>query len=415
MARQTLVLGAGMVGVSVAWHLLARGHEVTLVDRRAPGHETSYGNAGLIQREAVQPHPFPRDLGSLCRVLPNRSTDIRYRTGAMFAEARPLWEYWHYSSPKHFDRIVQEYASLIEHCTAEHEKMFTAAGAENLIRRDGWLEIFRTDKPFEDELARAAELRDRFGVHFERIDAARLHEMESSLTDVAIGAVHWTNSWSVIDPGGLVQAYADDFVSHGGTIEKAEARKISPEQGGWRLETDSGSLSADELVLATGPWSPQWLESLGYDMPMFVMRGYHMHYEPTQDAYLNRGIMDFERGYLVTPKQAGLRLTTGAELNTLDAPPRYGQLEAAEAAAKELFALGPRKEAEPWKGARPCMGDMKPVIGPAHRHNNLWFALGHGHQGFSLGPTTGRLLGEMMDGETPFVDMNPFRSNRFDS
>src|SRR5699024_9094172 len=97
VAQHTLILGAGMVGVGIAWHLRARGHDVTLVDRRAPGRETSYGNAGLIQREAVQPHPFPRQLAEMLRVLPNRSTDIRYRTKALFNEAHPLWQYWRYS------------------------------------------------------------------------------------------------------------------------------------------------------------------------------------------------------------------------------------------------------------------------------------------------------------------------------
>lgn len=403
-----------MVGVSIAWHLRARGREVTLVDRREPGRETSYGNAGLIQREAVQPHPFPRDLADLWRVLPNRSIDIRYRTAAMFAEANPLWQYWRYSAPKSFAQIVPEYASLIVHCTAEHERMFTSAGAEHLIRRDGWLQVFRSIDVFEQELTRAADFKTRFGVHYERIDSAELHAMEPSLRAPAIGAIHWTNAWSVTDPGALVQAYADDFVARGGRIEKTEARDVAADGNGWRLVTDGRALAADELVLATGPWSPQWLDRLGYRVPMFVMRGYHMHYAADEaGGALNHGVMDYERGYLLTPKRTGLRLTTGAELNTLDAPPRFGQLEAAETAAREMFAFGDRKEAAPWKGARPCLADMKPVIGAAHRHNNLWFAFGHGHQGFTLGPTTGRLLGEMMDGETPMVDMTPFRSDRF--
>lgn len=413
MARQTLVLGAGMVGTCVAHHLCRRGREVVLVDRRAPGQETSYGNAGLIQREAVKPHPFPRHLADIWRVLPNRSIDIRYRPGAMLAEANPLWQYWRYSAPRALARIVPEYASLIEICTAEQEKMFTAAAAAHLIRRDGWLQVFRSAEAFERELAQAADFRERFGVTFERVDGARLHAMEPDLRPAALRAIHWTNAWSVSDPGALVQAYADHFVTLGGRIEQAEASALAPAGRGWQLDTDRGVLEADELVLATGPWSPSWLVRLGYQLPMFVMRGYHMHYAPAPGATLNYPFMDFEKGYLLTPKRAGLRLTTGAELNTLDAPPCYDQLNAAEAAAHELFALGERKQAEPWKGARPCLADMKPVIGRAHAHDNLWFAFGHGHQGFTLGPATGRLLGELMDGESPAVDMRPFASDRF--
>lgn len=403
-----------MVGVGIAWHLLKRGYDVTLIDRCQPGRETSYGNAGLIQREAVQPHPFPRHLSELWRVLPNKSVDVRYRLGAMFVEANPLWQYWRYSAPEFFARIVPEYASLIEHCTADHETMFKAANAEHLIGYEGWLQIYRTRKTFEDDLQEAEEFHNRFGVQFKRIDQEELQAMEPYLSEQAIGAIHWTNSWSVSDPGKLVQAYADDFVSKGGKIRIAQGESVEQlHDNTWVLHTDIGSFESDDLVLATGPWSSAWLEKLGYQLPMFVQRGYHMHYSAQGNASLNHAIMDIEKGYVLGPKQAGLRLTTGAELNTIDAPPRLGQLKAAEQAALELFPLGKWKEKEPWKGARPCMSDMKPVIGQAHLHENLWFAFGHGHQGFTLGPTTGRLLSQLMSGETPSVDMQPFRTDRF--
>lgn len=414
MARQTLILGAGMVGVGIACHLQERGHEVTLVDRREPGRETSYGNAGLIQREAVQPHPFPRQMSELWRVLPNRSIDIRYRWGAMVEEVSPLWQYWRYSAPRSFAQIVPEYASLIEHCTADHATLFKAADAEHLISYDGWLQVYRSRDALNQGLAEAQDFHDRFGVTYRGIDQAELHEMEPHLSDRAIGAIHWTNSWAVSDPGSLVAAYAELFTSRGGTFQEADAQSIEQVDGRWHLTTHQGVLKADDLVLATGPWSPTWFKSLGYHMPMFVQRGYHMHYEAAEaNVRLNYPVMDIEKGYVVGPKRAGLRLTTGAELNTIDAPPRLGQLEAAESALEEIFPLGQRKDAQPWHGSRPCMSDMKPVIGAAHRHDNLWFAFGHGHQGFTLGPTTGRLLGALMDGQTPDVDMTPFRSDRF--
>jgi len=108
MARNIIVLGAGMVGVSVAWHLVRRGHDVTLVDRREPGLETSFGNAGIIQREAVRPYAFPRDIGTLLRVVPNRQVDIRYRPTGMMSAAGPLLNYWLNSSGKRYERIVSE-------------------------------------------------------------------------------------------------------------------------------------------------------------------------------------------------------------------------------------------------------------------------------------------------------------------
>ncbi|XVN16317.1 FAD-dependent oxidoreductase [Pseudomonas corrugata] len=74
--KQVVVLGAGIVGISTALHLQRRGCAVTLVDKGPPGRETSYGNAGIIQREAVEPYGFPRDLASLMRVVTKRDIGV---------------------------------------------------------------------------------------------------------------------------------------------------------------------------------------------------------------------------------------------------------------------------------------------------------------------------------------------------
>ena len=123
--------------------------------------------------------------------------------------------------------------------------------------------------------------------------------------------------------------------------------------------------------------------------------------------------MDAEVGYLLAPMSSGIRMTTGAELERLDAPAHLEQLEAAEQQARKLFPLGQRLEPTPWKGARPCTPDMKPVIGGVPGQSGLWLACGHGHQGFTLGPVTGKLLAQVIDGEQPDIDMAPFRVDRF--
>ncbi|WP_185268114.1 NAD(P)/FAD-dependent oxidoreductase [Halopseudomonas xiamenensis] len=413
MSRNIIVLGAGMVGVSIAWHLVRRGHTVTLVDRREPGRETSFGNAGIIQREAVRPYAFPRDVGTLLRVLPNREVDIRYRPTGMLSAAGPLLQYWLNSGGERYARITREWASLIMRCQNAHGPMIEAAGAEGLVRKGGWLELYRTQKAMDERLAEAREDRQRFGVEFEVLDAAALQASEPYLQKNLVGAIHWTQPWMVSDPGALVQAYARNFVEQGGRLVQASVEGVTREGSGWRVATSEGDFEAEQVVVAMGPWSGDLLSSLGIKVPLFVKRGYHMHYSAEQGATLNHWVMDAEKGFLLEPMRAGIRLTTGAELANLDAPPQYRQLAAAERAARKLFPLGKRRDAEPWKGARPCMPDMKPVIGPAPGKPGLWLAFGHGHQGFTLGPATGELLAQMMDGETPAIDMQPFAVDRF--
>lgn len=409
----TIVLGAGMVGVSIAYHLAKRGRSVVLVDRREPGHETSFGNAGIIQREAVAPYAFPRDAKTLMQVMPNRRVDIRYRPSGMLESAGSLFRYWQNSAPGPYARILPEYASLIALSTQEHAPMIEAAGADALVSRDGWLELYRTPEVFEARLAKVAPLAKRFGLRYDRLDRAALAEQEPDLSGEIVGAILWRDSWTVADPGGLVAAYAEAFKALGGKVVKASVESVEQSADGWKVETDAGSLEAAELVMAMGPWSGDWLSRLGYRLPLFVKRGYHMHYALQEGRTLNHWVMDAEVGYLLAPMRAGVRLTTGAELANRDAAPALDQLDAAEAVARKLVPLGARRDDTPWKGARPCTSDMKPVIGPAPSHKGLWFAFGHGHQGFTLGPATGRLLGELMDGETPAIDMAPFRADRF--
>lgn len=413
MSREIVVMGAGMVGVSVAWHLQNRGHRVVLVDRREPGRETSFGNAGIIQREAVRPYAFPRDLATLLRVLPNREVDIRYRLTGVAKAASPLLRYWHNSASQRYARIVPDYAALIGRSLDAHARMIEAAGAQGLIRQEGYIELFRTAQAWDKKRRQAESDAVQFGVEHQVLDLNALARLEPDLAPGVVGAIHWTQPWTSSDPGALVAAYAQSFERRGGQIVQASIEALSRTGSGWRVTTEGGHLSCQQVVLALGPWSARWLSTQGIAAPLFAKRGYHMHYGIQGAARLKHWLLEPEIGYLIAPMGPGIRLTTGAELAHLDAPPNYQQLAAAEAAARKLFPLGERLDPTPWIGARPCMPDMKPVIGPAPDLPGLWLAFGHGHQGFTLGPATGELLGQMMDGETPALDMTPYRLDRF--
>jgi D-amino-acid dehydrogenase len=402
-----------MVGVSIAWHLQQRGHQVTLVDRRQPGRETSFGNAGIIQREAVRPYAFPRDMKTILSVLPNNRVDIRYRPAGMINAASPLLSYWHNSSSRLYKKIVPEYASLIQLCLKTHGAMIEAANADHLVRREGWLEIYRTPEELAKRAKVAESERDNFGVQFDVLDREALEAKEPDLGSDIIGAIHWLDPWTVADPGGLVAAYADAFSQSGGRILQTDIQNVRQQGERWHIETAAEGLDVDEVVVALGPWAGDWLKGLGYHFPTFVKRGYHMHYATQPSAKLNYWLMDAEVGYLLAPMNAGVRLTTGAELDRLESPADEKQLGAAEKVARKIFPLGERRDEAAWKGARPCLPDMKPVIGPAPKHRGLWLAFGHGHQGFTLGPATGQLLADMMEGKPTEIDMAPFRADRF--
>ena len=413
MRTDALVLGAGIIGVSVALHLQARGRSVVLLDRRGAGEETSFGNGGLIQREGVVPYGFPRDIGTLLRIGLNRSIDARYHVSALFELAPFLWQYWKNSEPARHAAIARHYSRLIEHCISEHDALAAEAGAEGLLRRRGWLRAFRTARERDLRFAEAAAWRAKFGINFSALNQQELQEKEPHLSPVLVGALHWTDPLSVIDPQGLTLAYLKLFESKGGRFVQGNADSLEQQREGWSVSTAAGPLQCASAVIALGPWSDEATRRLGYALPLAVKRGYCMHYRAAGKAILNHTIIDSERGYALLPTLRGIRLTTGAEFALRDAIRTPVQLGRAEPLARELFPLAERLDDKPWMGARPCTPDMLPIIGKAPRHANLWFAFGHAHHGLTLGPVTGRLIGEMVAGETPFVDPAPYRPDRF--
>ena len=408
-----LVLGAGIVGISVAVHLQKRGRSTVLVDRRGPAEETSFGNAGLVQREGVYPYGFPHDFGALFRYGLNRTIDAHYHPSAIPRLAPFLWKYWHHSRPARHKAIAHLYAKLIEHCLAEHEALAAEAGSMELLRRTGWMKVFRTERERDLRFAEAERWRSEFGINFAALGRKEIQDKEPHLAPVLSGALHWTDPLAAVDPQAVALAYLKLFEKLGGRVVQANAATLAADGKGWSIALPDGKICSKDAVIALGPWADGVIRRLGYDLPLAVKRGYHMHYRTAGSAALNHPILDTERGYFLAPMRRGIRLTTGAEFALRDGMKTPVQLNRAEPIARELFPLGERLDADPWMGSRPCTPDMMPVIGRAPRHGGLWFAFGHAHHGFTLGPVTGRLIGEMVTGEKPFVDPAPYRAERF--
>jgi D-amino-acid dehydrogenase len=413
MRADVIVLGAGIVGVSVAVHLQKRGRAVLLVDRRPPGEGASFGNAGLIQREGVSPYPFPRDLGSLWRYALNKTADAYYHPSALPKLLPFLFQYWRHSGPKRHAEIVKLYAPLIERCVLEHEALAREAGATQLLRPNGWMKVFRSQAALEKRLAEAETTKRAFDVGYAALGPGELAAKEPHLLGKFAGALHFTDPVAVSDPHALTLAYVELFERLGGAMAVGDAATLDGESGGWRVTTARGRAEAREVVVALGAWADVVTTRLGYRLPLAVKRGYHMHYRAAGNAVLNHTILEPESGFALAPMAQGIRLTTGAEFADREAPKTPVQLERAEPSAKALFPLAQRIDAEPWMGVRPVTADMMPVIGPAPRHRGLWFAFGHGHHGLTLGPVTGRLIAEMMTGEPPFIDPKPYGAERF--
>ena len=405
-----VVLGAGIVGVSAAYASRQRGLSVALVDRREPGSETSYGNAGILSSGSIFPLNQPSLFGNLPKYLSNRHPALRWDIG--WALKNPGWIARFLASGRASQTRPRALAlhGLIKSSLRLHRQWIVDAGAGNRIRETGWLKAWRSDNLAAAKADQAALT--EFGIKSELLDRQGISALEPNILPVySVGLLH-SETASVDSPGNVVKAYARMFAGAGGDVRRAEIRSIVPDGDGWRVMLSDGDIRGRHVVVALGPWSPDLLRPLGYSVPLATERGYHREFKPNAARQLRRPIHDAENAFLMTPMEQGIRVTSGVELTARDAPSNYAQLDAVVPLARSVVEFG-EPVGEVWRGARPTLPDSLPMIGPAPRHQGLWLAFGNQHIGFTTGPATGDAIAAMIAGAAPSFDTSAFSPKRY--
>ena len=411
---EVLVLGAGIVGVSTALELQKRGIGTILIDRNAPGLGASFGNSGVIQREAVLPYAMPRNIITLLKTFAGQSTAARLHLPSMPAMLPFLIRYWWHSSKTRHYALATPYASLIERCIVTYERAMEGTDAKELLSPDGILSGFRSQRAFNAARREADIMAERFNLpltHLEGTEAIR--QVLPHIAPEFCAATQYYQSVIVSDPHALLMKLFKKFKKLGGQFVSADAMTLAQTGEGYSVSSDSGPLQGTHVVNALGAHAALLTAKFGLKLPMGLKRGYHIHFEPVPDAPLTATLADEANGYVLTPKAAGIRLTTGAEFASLTTPPSPIQIEQTEPIARKLHPLGRRLETTPWMGIRPCMPDMMPVIGEMPGQKNHWCAFGHGHQGLTLGPVTADIIADAIEGKSPKLALEPFAPGRF--
>src|SRR5262245_42809009 len=174
-----IVLGAGIVGTSIALHLAKRNLSVALIDRRGPGEETSYGNAGIIEGNTIFPPTFPRGFSALARIALKRATEANYHLGFFPKVAPWLMSYRAFSRPARLAETSRVMRPLFERAVAEHDALIKEAGAGELIRKTGWLKVYRNDASFA-ATARERALAEQLGIPIRVLDPDGARALEPS-------------------------------------------------------------------------------------------------------------------------------------------------------------------------------------------------------------------------------------------
>ncbi len=417
MQQHVVVIGAGIVGICCGLKLQEKGFEVTLIDPEPPACMTSYGNAGAIAITEVMPIADPGVLWRVPRWLLDPMGPLAIRFGHLPSLLSWLWRFNKVSNLQEIEHGSKALASILKSSLEESKIYIRESGVEHLLIEKGAITIYQSHAGFERDALTWKTKRAR-GIVCEEVNLKQLLELEPALAqtknqpfNLGVFMPQWSH---LLNPYAMSVAFAKLFARRGGRITQNQVIDFwfKNNKPAGVICADGGQLAFDQIVIAAGVWSKEWVERLGDRVLLAAERGYNTTLRDPGIQF-TREIIFGERKFVMTPMNMGLRIGGAAEFAAPDSPPNFKRSKALLKLAKSYFPALNTADGSEWMGNRPSTPDSLPVIGRSPTHANILYAFGHGHLGLTLGATTGKLISQLATNEVTDVDIKPFSIARF--
>ena len=411
-ATDVLIVGGGAIGMACAHYLARAGRTVRLIERERIGAGASHGNCGLVVVSYLMPMCAPGVVQKELFGLLRRSSPLYVKPAVDVDLLIWLLRFAGMCREGHLRRAIPARLALLGSSDGLFQELFRDHGIDGEYERRGVLIVCRTEPAMHAYEAKNDRLRP-FGHAADPLVGNALQAVEPALREDVFGAWHHRTD-SHLRPDRLLQSWKQ-VLTRSGVIIEEDCRLTGFRREGDRIAaavTSRGGFEAREVVLAAGAWSAPVADQLKLRLPLQPGKGYSM--TMTRPAVCPRIPCSFsERRVVATPWPSGYRLGGTMEFSGFAAPPDHRRFSALTAAAADYLRdpVG-SVVVEEWTGLRPMTFDDLPLIGPAPGFRNLWVATGHGMLGITAAPATGKLVQEMICGQTPHIDPSPFRVGR---
>lgn len=400
--KNALVVGGGLVGLNIALQLQSDGFGVVLVEPQTQRTAASFGNAGHIAVEQVEP------LASMATV---RSAPRRlYPRGAL---SLPIGAAAHWlpfclrllgaARRDRFERGKATLGALVAEAMPAWRRRVQDLGAPELLREDGHFVVWESPQSAAAGVA-AWRGADTGGARFRTATDAELAQLGGLTRQPIAGAIRFEGTGQVADTRRLLEQLEAAFLARGGEVRRERASRIETAgaAAGCRL-ADGTLIYADAVVVSAGTWSKSLLAPLGVKVPIVAEYGYHVQAENHGWPAGHPPVVFEDRSMIVTGFEQGLRAASFVEFAGPDAKPDPRKWARLKAHVRELgLPFGDLDAASCWFGARPTLPDYLPAIGRADGLENLYYAFGHQHLGLTLAPVTAEIVAAMArGGEAP--------------
>lgn len=384
---------------------------------RAPEQRNgaSYVNAGYLTPSHVVPLAAPGMIGTAFKYMWNDESPFYVKPRLDPGLISWGWKFYRASTPQRVERaapVLRDLNFASRDCYRQFAREFDN---EFDLVENGILNLCSTDHGLEHE-KKTVEFATAMGSPGEMITPADVARMEPGLRIKTSGGAYWPND-AILAPGKFMASLGRRLVERG--VEFLWQTEVT----GWRtnadhveaIRTSHGELTADEYVICGGAWSPRIAKDLGVDVPIEGGKGYSLTLpKPPQQAV--HGIIFTEARIALTPIEDGLRFGGTMEISGLHERMNPSRIRGIVKSALERLPDFSEKDFEGVQataGLRPCSPDGLPYIGRFAQWKNVSVGTGHAMMGMSLGPITGKLLGEVMAGERPSVSLELLSPDRY--
>lgn len=408
----TVVVGAGIIGTTIAYELQKRGRRVVLLDKGEVGRGASYGNMASIAVTEFMPASRP----SIWKQIPGWMLDpegpVRVRPSYMPKLLPWFARFVAASRPSKLRQLEAEGAVLCKRVYDDLLPLLRETGLEGELTDEGCLSLYSNEAEFRADREHI-EILERFGFPYQRLTGAQARELEPELSDAIGIAVLFPENRSLRDPFRLVTSLAERFTALGGEIRRGVVAGFDRSVRITAVRLIGGDpIAADEVVIAAGAYSGRLSKMLGEPMPLETERGYHTQIM-SPGISMRHSIIWPARAFMVTPTAGGIRVGGTVEMAGLDAAPDYRRSKITVRRAQTALPNLRCEDFSEWMGHRPAFPDTVPVMSASAKVPGVFYATGHGHLGVTYAATTARLMGDLITGVTPPIDMRPYRVDRF--
>ncbi|MCE9842941.1 NAD(P)/FAD-dependent oxidoreductase [Vibrio antiquarius] len=410
------VVGAGVVGLCTALEAQRHGFQVTLFDKGLPGEGASFGNAGYLATELIDPLATKKTLAAAPRMWmdPKGPLALPWK---YLPQALPwLTRFVRSASSARVEASRQALYQLNQAAVPAWQRCLADIGAEEYLVPSGYLLVWESENKLDEAKTHAAYLA-QWDIESVLLQGAQLREKEPELAETVSHALFFPNACRVKDPYLLSKQLFAVFQARGGCFEQTEVSEILPQENAVGVVTATSQNRFEHVVLCTGAWGKPLLEQTGISVPLEAERGYHLTIETAdmETPPLQHPIGSAERKFVMSPLASGLRVVGITEIGGLRLPEFARRFNVLRHHSRQLLPRlnNPALKVSEWMGHRPTLADSLPVIDQHPRHPRLLFAFGNQHLGLTQAAISAELVISLLRQVEPEFDVKPYRVNRF--